>query len=306
LNKDLLPQIVESTEFIGDLTADAATDFGLANGIPVVAGCGDTAASAVGVGALAPGTALDIAGTAGVLMVASKEFSPDLDHRTLMTMRAALPGHWYSLAYVSGAGQVVEWICREILGHSVVDEVAYKALEDAVLSIDPGSDGLMMSPHFEGRVAPAAPYMRGALVGLGYSHSRAHIARAALESIANEYRDYLDIVAELHPQHRVGRVVCTGGGSQSGAWNQIKADVLDVDYTPVTTVDPGTRGAAILAIVGLGHEVPALTTNAFGPAASPRPGATAVYDSNRRSHERWASSVADLYSTTENIGETGQ
>ena len=272
----------------------------------MAAGCGDTAASALGVGALAPGTALDIAGTAGVFMSGTDHFVADIEHRTLMTMRAALPGHWYALAYVSGAGQIVEWICHEILGQEVADDAAYAALEDAVGSITPGSDGLLMSPHFDGRVAPATPHMRGTLIGLDYSHTRRHIARAALESIAYEYRGYLDLVNDQQPDKHVERVFGTGGGTQSAAWNQIKADVLDVDYLPVGDVDPGTRGAAIVAIVALGHEAPTLPATAFGTIAHPRPDASMAYELLQRDHQRWNTTLAAEYTAPPRTGDISQ
>jgi xylulokinase len=306
LDSALLPEIVESTRFIGNLTEEAASDFGLPVGTPVSAGCGDTAASALGAGTLRPGTALDIAGTAGVLVAGVDKFVPDLDHRTLMTMRAALPGYWYELAYVSGAGQVVEWVCKEILGHDLVDEDAYTELEDAVREVAPGSNGLLMSPHFDGRVAPASPQMRGALIGLTSSHSRAHIARAALESIAFEYRSYLDIVTQLRPGQPIEQIIGSGGGTRSSAWNQIKADVLGVDYLPISGIDPGTRGAAIVAMVGLGHEVPSVPSNSYGAVAHPRPDACATYAALGRVHEQWATNLATGYRSTANIGDTEQ
>lgn len=295
LDPDLLPEIVESTDIVGHLTAVAAADFGLRAGTPVAAGCGDTAASALGAGALDPGTALDVAGTAAVFAAGTDEFVADVRHRTLMTMRAAIPGHWYALAYVGGAGQMIEWVCRQILGFDDVTDEAYRALDEAASAAAPGCAGLSMSPHFDGRVTPAAPNMRGSIVGLSHSHGRAEIARAALESIAFEYRAYLDIIQELKPDWRLRRVIGTGGGAQSQTWNQVKADALGAEYLPIVGVDPGTRGAALVAITSLGHDLPEVPTAQLGAAIVPDPRATATYDRLRHDYGRWAVHLADGY-----------
>lgn len=295
LDPNLMPEIIESTEIVGHLTARAAEDFGLRVGTPVAAGCGDTAASALGAGAHDAGTALDVAGTAAVFAAGTDQFVADVEHRTLMTMRAAIPGHWYALAYVGGAGQVIEWVCREILGFDEVDDEAYAAFGVVAAAAEPGCAGLSMSPHFDGRVAPPAPSMRGSIVGLGLSHGRAELARAALESIAFEYRTYLDIIHELQPGWRLHRVIGVGGGSHSRVWNQIKADMLDAEYVPIVDADPGTRGAALVAIAALGHELPTTQPVQLDTAVRPDPRAVVTYDRLHREYARWARLLADGY-----------
>ncbi len=295
LDPDLMPEVIESTDIVGYLNATTAAEWGLQPGTPVAAGCGDTAAGALGAGALDSGTALDVAGTAAVFAAGTDEFVADIRHRTLMTMRAAIPGHWYALAYVGGAGQMIEWVCRQILGFDDVTDEAYRALDDAAAAAEPGCAGLSMSPHFEGRVTPAAPYMRGSIVGLSYSHGRAEIARAALESIAFEYRTYVDIIHELQPDWRLRRVIGAGGGALSRTWNQVKADALGAEYLPIVGADPGTRGAALVAIAALGHDLPEVPTALLGAATVPDPQATATYDRLRHDYGRWAERLADGY-----------
>jgi xylulokinase len=299
LDPDLMPEIIESTDMVGHLNATTAAEFGLRPGTPIAAGCGDTAASALGAGALDPGTALDVAGTAAVFAAGTDEFVPDIAHRTLMTMRAAIPGHWYALAYVGGAGQVIEWVCREILGFSEVDDEAYAALGATAATAEPGCAGLSMSPHFDGRVTPAAPHMRGSIVGLGHSHGRAELARAALESIAFEYRTYLDIIHELQPEWRLRRVIGAGGGSHSPTWNQIKADTLGAEYVPIVDADPGTRGAALVAIAALGHELPDIPATQLDTAIQPDQRTTATYDRLHSEYARWDRHLAEGYRQTE-------
>ncbi|WP_432840045.1 xylulokinase [Dactylosporangium sp. CA-092794] len=294
MDPGLLPRIVESSGVVGELTPAAAADFGLRPGTPVAAGCGDTAAGALGAGVLDAGQAFDIAGTAAVFGVCLPAFTPDTGG-TLMTMRSALPGRWYSLSYVGGAGQLVEWICREMLGHAVLGEAAYADLAAAAAGVAPGSAGLILSPHFEGRVAPAAPAMRGAVIGLSPVHGRGHLARAALEAIAFEYRRYAEVARALAPGSTVREVIGTGGGTRIGLWNQIKADVLATAYRPVTGVESGARGAALVAMAALGEPLPPLPASAYGPGRIPDPHVRPAYDTAYGDYQRWSDRLVRGY-----------
>src|SRR5690606_1025651 len=98
VDPDKLPRIVEPWHIAGEVTDAVAKDFGLAPGTIVAAGCGDTAASALGGGIVRPGMCLDVAGTAAILMGCTNEFVADVKHRTLLTMRSVIPGLWNPLA----------------------------------------------------------------------------------------------------------------------------------------------------------------------------------------------------------------
>ena len=114
-------------------------------------------------------------------------------------------------------------------------------------SAAPGSEGLFFSPHLGGRIFPASPEMRGAWVGVSWSHTQAHFARAILESIAYEYAYYLKILRELLPELELVEARAVGGGARSPVWNQIKADVLGVPYQRLKGSEFGTWGAAMIA-----------------------------------------------------------
>lgn len=291
----LLPSIVESTSIVGELTPASADELGLHPGTPVAAGCGDTAASALGAGVFEPGQAFDVAGTAAVFGACTPAFAPDTGAGVLMTMRAALPGRWYSLAYVGDAGQVLEWTCGEMLGHRTLDESAFDELGKAATQVPPGSDGVLVFPHFSGRIAPVAPDTRGAVIGLSPSHGRAHLARGTLEAIAFEYQGYAEILRELTPDQVFASVTGTGGGSKSQVWNQIKADVLGVPYRPVEGVEAGLRGAALVAIAALGHPIPELDAHTFGPAALPNSAYRTAYRAAYERYRWWTEHLVNGY-----------
>ena len=238
-----LPRIVRPWDVAGELRGEAARDFGVPAGIPIAAGCGDTAAGALGAGLVRPGMLLDTAGTASVLACSTDRFTADTEHRALLIMRSALPGLWHQLAYVGGGGLALRWLRDNFLDAGA----GYEDLTGEAARAPAGCGGLLFSPHLGGRICPAAPRMRGAWVGFSWNHSRAHFFRAVLESIAYEYAFYLDIPRELDPALALVEARVIGGGARSGFWNRMKAGVLGVPYRRVLRTESATWGAALIA-----------------------------------------------------------
>ena len=248
-----LPRIVEPWEVVGETTVAAARDFGLAPGTPIAAGAGDTAANALGAGIVQPGLLFDVAGTASVLAGCTDTFLADTQNKALLTMRSVIPGLWNPLAYIGGGGIALRWL-RDNIFHRDGEEYLlrkysekYDAMTAAAAEVPPGSDGLFFSPHFGGRICPANPEMRGAWIGLSWSHRQEHLIRAMLESVAFEYAYYLKIMRELLPDQNFYEARGMGGGAKSAVWNQIKSDVLNVTYYRLQGNEFGTWGAAMIA-----------------------------------------------------------
>jgi xylulokinase len=291
----LLPRIVNCADVIGRLTGQAGQDFGLAPGTPVAAGCGDTAAAALGADINGRLQAFDVAGTAAALGVRSETFAPARDGG-LLTMREPLGPGYYSLAYVGGAGEIVEWLCRTVLGRRDLGDAAYAELDAAGAAAPPGADGLVASPHFSGRVCPPAPALRGAFLGLRPVHGRAHLVRAVLEAIAYEYRGYAETALGLvgaGPGDRLSEVVGIGGGACSATWNQIKADVLGTSYSAVTGVEVGARGAAAVAAAAIGAHGGAVAAPRRGPRFDPDPALAGIYGAHYRHYRAWIERLAE-------------
>lgn len=244
-----LPRIVEPWEAIGETTEKASRDFGLVPGTIIAAGAGDTAANALGAGIVQPGLLFDVAGTASVLAGCTDTFVADTQNRALLTMHSVLPGLWNPLAYIGGGGIALRWLRDNIFHDDQQDPCsdAYDAMTAIAANVPPGSEGLMFSPHFGGRICPSNPEMRGAWVGLSWSHNQAHLIRSMLESVAFEYAYYLGIMRELLPEQRFYEARGMGGGAKSAVWNQIKADVLNTTYYRLQGNEFGTWGAAMIA-----------------------------------------------------------
>ena len=252
LDMEKLPRIIDPCDVVGEVSEEGAKDFGLVPGTTIAAGAGDTAANALGAGIVRPGMLFDVAGTAAVLAGCTDSYVADRANRALLTMRSVIPGLWNPLAYIGGGGLVLRWFRDRFFNASrgeelPVSEELYPKMISLAETIGPGSDGLFFSPHLGGRICPASPGMRGGWVGVSWSHTQAHFARAILESIAYEYAYYLKILRELLPTLQLVEARAVGGGARSSAWNQIKADVLGVPYQRLKGNEFGTWGAAMIA-----------------------------------------------------------
>ena len=242
-----LPRIVAPHAVVGELTAAMARRCGLRAGVPMVAGCGDTAASFLACGATREGICVDVAGTASVFASTTRLFRADLRHRTLGWGQAATPGLWHPYSYINGGGMNLEWF-REEFGSGA----GFAGLERLAAAAAPAADSPLFIPHFAGRVSPGWPHLRGAWVGLNWAHKTGHLYRAMLEGVALEYGVYKQVLLSLIPALRLRELRVTGGGEKSAAWNAIKADVLGCRVTQMSRGEGAPLGAALLAGFGVG------------------------------------------------------
>jgi xylulokinase len=223
---------------------------GLKPGLPVVAGCGDSAATCLGAGIVNPGQVFDVAGTASILSCCVDEYRPDTKHEALMLMPSVIDGQWMPLAYINGGGLCLKWFKDSVAG--VDCQVSYDTLESEAAGLEPGSEGLIFVPHFAGRVCPNDPHVRGSFIGLNWAHKRGHLYRAVMEGIAYEYKYYLNVLKDSGIDTKIEKVFVMGGGAKSALFNSIKADVLGLPYVQLKNADTAALGSAIVAGFGVG------------------------------------------------------
>ena len=249
VDKQKMPRIISPFEVVGKLTREFAAISGLVEGIPVVAGCGDTAASTFGSGMYQRGMILDCAGTASVLCSVVDSFVPDTAHETLTMMRSPIDGLFLPLAYINGGGMCVRWFRDTLTG---TPAASYKEIETECEKVSPGSEGVIFIPHFSGRVLPSNPHLKGSYLGLDFKHTRAHMFRAVMEAVAYEYRYYVSVLRQLYPQDKFDEMITIGGGAKSPLFNQIKADVMGASVTTFEMGETALLGSAVIAGVGTG------------------------------------------------------
>jgi xylulokinase len=249
VSADKLPRIVAPFDVVGKTTRDFAALSGVAEGVPVVAGCGDTAASTFGSGMFRRNMVLDCAGTASVLCSVVDRYVPDTEFATLTMMRSPVDGLFLPLAYINGGGMCVRWFRDTLTGNPAA---SYDQLQTEAEAVSPGSEGITFIPHFSGRVLPNNPYLKGSYLGLDFKHTRGHMYRAVMEAVAYEYRYYLSVLRQLYPQDDFPGMITIGGGANSSLFNQIKADVLGINVTTFEMGETALLGSAVIAGCGTG------------------------------------------------------
>jgi xylulokinase len=245
-----LPALFESSDVCGKVSAEGSKALGLRQGTPVVAGAGDQAAGAVGMGIVAPGTVSATIGTSGVVFAATDRPALEPGGR-LHTFCHAIPGRWHVMGVTQAAGLSLRWF-RDQFGSGKDDgRDPYERLSDEAAKVPAGCQGLLWTPYLMGERTPHLdPEARAALVGLTATHTRAHVVRAILEGVAFSLRDTFTLFGEM--KVGVNKIRLGGGGARSPLWRQIQADVYGHEVEIVEVEEGAAYGAGILAGVGAG------------------------------------------------------
>lgn len=254
ISEALLPQVFESPEITGRIHAEAAKRTGLKIGTPVVAGAGDQAAGAVGMGIVRAGAVSATIGTSGVVFAATEKPVLEPGGR-IHTFCHAVPGRWHVMGVTQGAGLSLRWFRDQFgAGSKAAAEDGrdpYEKLTEEAAQAPTGADGLLWAPYLMGERTPHLdPNIRGALVGITAQHSRSHVVRAILEGVAFSLRDSLTLFQEIGVP--IQSIRLGGGGARSPLWRQIQADVYGMPVEIVQAEEGAAYGAAILAGVGGG------------------------------------------------------
>lgn len=241
-----MPRTYEGPQITGTVTAEAAALTGLKAGTPVVAGGGDQAAQAVGVGAVEPGIVGLTVGTSGVVFATTP--APLIEPQgRLHAFCHAVPGMWHFMGVMLSAAGSLQWY-RDTLAPGVSFDELLKPAE----TISAGSEGLFFLPYLSGERTPYPdPLARGAFAGLTLRHTQAHMTRAVLEGVAFGLKDCFELIRNAGLGKNT-QVRASGGGTKGALWRQILADVLESELVTVNTAEGAAFGAALLAGVGLG------------------------------------------------------
>ena len=245
IDERLLPALFESPDICAHVSREAAALTGIPAGTPIVAGAGDQAAGAIGMGITRPGAVSATIGTSGVVFAATDRPATDPRGR-LHTFCHAVPDRWHVMGVTQAAGLSLRWFRDQLAGGA-----SYEQLTAEAAGVPPGADGVLWAPYLMGERTPHCdPNARAALAGLAASHGRGHIVRALMEGVAFSLRDTFSIFSELHVPAESVRL--GGGGSRSPLWRQIQADVYGCAVDTVLADEGAAYGAAILAAVGIG------------------------------------------------------
>lgn len=271
LDLSVLPPIVNPTDTIGAVTAEAAAWTGLAAGTPVICGTTDTVMEVFASGAVKRGDVTVKLATAGRICVITDRPYP---HRHLVNYAHIQPGLWYPGTATKAAASSYRWY-RDTFGGD------YRSLDEAAAAVPIGCEGLRFHPYINGELTPYAdPTLCGSFVGVRATHQKAHFTRAVLEGVCYSLLDSKRALEEIGMEHAAVATLI-GGGAKGPLWRQMTADVLGMTLQTTESSD-SSFGSAMLA--GIAAGVFADATDAVNTCVKPT-GTTGPIAENTAAYE---------------------
>ena len=255
LDKAIFPEAHESIELAGTVTAEAAAETGLPQGLSCYYGGGDAIIQTTGGGMVAPGTLGVVIGTSGNVAMALDKYEGN-PNGALQLFCGNEPGSWMALGVTLTAGGAYRWYRDELCKYEAemaraqstnVYDVMGKSAEQSV----PGAHGVVFTPYLTGERCPYPdPNCRASFYGLTLGATKADITRSVMEGVTYSLRQLVDIMGGFAKNEKV---YTSGGGSVSPLWRQMQADIFDLPvYTMSAASEGGAYGAIMVAGVGAG------------------------------------------------------
>ncbi len=246
LSREHMPQLFEGSEIAGSLSESCAKKWGM-KPVPVIAGGGDNAVGAIGVGLHKPGQGMLSLGTSGVCFVVSDGFLSNTE-KAVHSFCHALPNTWHLMSVMLSAASCLNWACRLTNTPQVADliEMASKAPSR--------SSGVYFLPYLSGERTPHNnPNLKGAFWGLTHDHGAEDLARAVLEGVNFGLTDGMDALAATGLKQEA--TVLIGGGARSAYWRQMLADVTGrtLEYRKGGDAGPALGAAQLARIASHPH-----------------------------------------------------
>ncbi|WP_455381403.1 xylulokinase [Salinispira pacifica] len=255
IDGEKLPEVVASTEVIGELTGQAAEAMGLRAGIPVVAGGGDGVCAGVGAGSVKPGKTYNYLGSSSWIATTTREPIFDDQMRTFVWAHA-VPGYVHPCGTMQTAGSSYAWLRNEVCTLEKeqaerAGESAYELINRQIETSPPGARGLIFLPYLMGERTPRwNPDAKGAFLGLTLEHRRADLLRSVLEGVSMNLSIILDI---FRRRLDIREITVIGGGARGEVWRRIMADIYGAEVVMPDYLEEATSiGAAIIGGVGVG------------------------------------------------------
>lgn len=280
----LLPELVPAASQLGLISKEASLASGIPEGLPLIAAAADKACEVIGSGCLEPNIACLSYGTTATINTTHQRYIEVIP--LIPPYPSAIPNYYNLELQIFRGFWMVSWFKREF-GHNEQRLALEKGVEteelfDALVnSVPPGSMGLTLQPFWSPGLKIPGPEAKGAIIGFGDVHTRAHFYRSILEGLAYSLREGADRTSK-RSKIEITDIRVAGGGSQSDAAMQITADIFGLPAARPHIYEASGLGAAIDAAVGVGlhasfptaiHEM----TRTLTPF-EPNPEAHKIYD----------------------------
>jgi sugar (pentulose or hexulose) kinase len=291
MDASLLPDLTPPASQLGEISIEAAIATGIPAGLPLIAAAADKACEVIGSGCLEPHIGCLSYGTTATICTTHTKYIESIP--LIPPYPSAVPGA-YCLEYQVYRGfWMVSWFKQEFGEHEqrIADErgIEPEVLFDELIGqVPPGSMGLVLQPYWSPGLKIPGPEAKGAVIGWGDVHTRAHLYRAILEGLAYALREGKDR-GEKRSHVSVNELRISGGGSQSDEAMQLTADVFGLPAARPHLYETSGLGAAIDAAVGLklhpdfATAVPAMTRVAR------------VFEPNLQNHEIYDGLYTQVY-----------
>ena len=298
---DKMPELHASTDVIGNLTAHAAEELGLAVNTKVVCGGGDGPCSALGAGSTENGQMFLSYGTSAWIAGTSDEVFLDKD-RTLICFGHVIPGKYMPCGTMQAAGSSYSYIRHAMCGEEEVTAEKegvsiYDVMNRLVEQSPAGAKGLVFLPYLVGERSPRwNPDASGSFLGIRMEHEKCDYIRAVMEGVAMN----LGIILEKQRENgEIQDLVLTGGGAKGDTLSQILADVLGVRLHRLDQVETATSvAAAVIAGIGVGVFKDFSVVDQFVKREKtfvPREEYKPVYDHQKKLFEKGYECLLDYY-----------
>jgi sugar (pentulose or hexulose) kinase len=254
MSPDLLPDLIAPCQPLGEITRTAAEATGIPAGLPLIAAAADKACEVIGSGALEPHIGCLSYGTTATINTTHRKYTEVIP--LIPPYPAAVPGAYSLEVQIYRGYWMVSWFKREfgLREQQLAEErgVAPEQLFDELIrAVPPGSLGLMLQPYWTPGIKIPGPEAKGAVIGFGDVHTRAHLYRSILEGLAYGLREGAERT-EKRSKIPITELRVSGGGSQSDVALQITADVFGKPVARPHLYETSGLGAAINTAVGLG------------------------------------------------------
>ncbi|MDY0004303.1 MAG: FGGY-family carbohydrate kinase [Polyangia bacterium] len=282
--RERLPELVPVGRPLGEITARAAEETGIPEGLPLVAAAADKACEVLGAGCLTPEVGCLSYGTTATINTVHRRYVEAIPF--LPPYPAAVTGAYSLEIQIYRGYWMVSWF-KQQFGHREMAIAKERGVEpeelfdELVRAVPPGSMGLVLQPYWSPGVKVPGPEAKGAIIGFGDVHTRAHLYRAILEGLAYGLREGKERT-ERRAKVRLSEVRVAGGGSQSDAAMQLTADIFGLPASRPHVNEASGLGAAIDLAVGLGlqpsFEAAVADMTRVGRAFEPDPASRRIYD----------------------------
>ncbi|HHX49353.1 MAG TPA: carbohydrate kinase [Clostridiales bacterium] len=287
LEQDKLYDLVYAGEEIGKITKEASRLTGIPEGLPLIASGSDKGCETLGVGAINEDVASVSFGTTATIQLSTKKY---IEPVLFVPAYPAVHRDRYNPELIVYRGYwTLTWFIEEFVKRFYPNDecpICEKNLDDLILEIEPGCDGLYVEPYWSPSIK--RPEARGAMIGFNERHTVAHIYRAIIEGISFTLLQG-KLAMEKKTKIPVKKVMVSGGGAQSHIVCQITADIFGLPVQRVQTYETSGLGAAISAFVGIGHYP------SYESAIENMVHVSKEYLPNKENHEKYKAIYEEVY-----------